>query len=222
VRGDDPTRAGLEIVPLMVAVMIGSGASGWLIAVVLGRMKVVVTLGVAIMTTGLYLFSLLDATTPAWQLWSYEAVMGIGLGMVISKLIIFVQNSAERKDIGTVTAQASFIRVIGSAIGTAVFGAVLAAQLLSASIAHGIPTGSAVLYEDPATIKNLAPQAHAQVVATFADSLQTVFLVGVPLMLAAFVLCWFLPNTKLKGGQGHGHEGAPAAPPADPPLAEAA
>lgn len=223
VRGDDPTRAGLEIVPLMVAVMIGSGASGWLIAVVLGRMKVVVTLGVAIMTTGLYLFSLLDAATPAWQLWAYEAVMGIGLGMVISKLIIFVQNSADRRDIGTITAQASFIRVIGSAIGTAAFGSVLAAQLLSSSVAHGIPTGSAVLYEDPTTIKNLAPTEHAQVVATFADALQTVFLVGVPLMLVAFVLCWFLPNTKLKGS-GHGHEGAPAdiTPTTEGPLSEAA
>lgn len=218
VRGDDPTRAGLEIVPLMVAVMIGSGASGWLIAVVLGRMKVVVTLGVAIMTTGLYLFSLLDAATPAWQLWSYEAVMGIGLGMVISKLIIFVQNSADRRDIGTITAQASFIRVIGSAIGTAAFGAVLAARLLSASLAHGIPTGSAVLYEDPATIKNLAPAEHAQVVATFADALQTVFLVGVPLMIVAFVLCWALPNTKLKG-TGHGHEAAPVDLPTTAPAA---
>lgn len=208
VRGDDPTRAGLEIVPLMVAVMIGSGASGWLIAVVLGRMKVVVLLGVAVMTVGLYLFSLLDAATPAWQLWAYQAVMGIGLGMVISKLIIFVQNQAERKDIGTVTAQASFIRVIGSAIGTAVFGAVLAAQLLRSAAAHQLPTGSAVLYEDPASIKALAasdPATYNQVVGTFADALQNVFLAGVPLMLVAFALCWFLPNTKLKSGQGHGH-----------------
>ncbi|HEV7651166.1 MAG TPA: MDR family MFS transporter [Actinophytocola sp.] len=223
VRGNDPTTAGLNIVPLMIAVMIGSGASGWLIAAVLGRMKVIVVGGVGIMTLGLYLFSLLDADTPAWQLWCYLAVMGVGMGMVISKLIVTVQNSVSGRDIGTITAQANFFRVIGSAIGTAVFGAVLTAQLasassgLSASALDALPDGSAVLYQDPAAIHALAdtaPAAYAQVVAMFADSMRTVFLVALPLMVLAFVLCWFLPNTKLRDGdRGHGHggHGAPEA-----------
>jgi EmrB/QacA subfamily drug resistance transporter len=220
VRGNDPTTAGLNIVPLMMAVMIGSGASGWLIAAVLGRMKVIVVGGVGIMTLGLYLFSLLDADTPAWQLWCYLAVMGIGMGMVISKLIVTVQNGVTGRDIGTITAQANFFRVIGSAIGTAVFGAILTAQLASASSGldatalDAVPDGSAVLYQDPAAIHALAdtaPAAYRQVVAMFADSMQTVFLVAVPLMVLAFVLCWFLPNTRLRDGdRGHGH-GAPEA-----------
>lgn len=234
VRGNDPTTAGLNIVPLMMAVMIGSGASGWLIAAVLGRMKVIVIGGVGIMTTGLYLFSLLDADTPAWQLWCYLAVMGIGMGMVISKLIVTVQNSVSGRDIGTITAQANFFRVIGSAIGTAVFGAVLSARLasessgLSDSALGALPDGSAVLYQDPAAIHALAdsaPAAYEQVVRMFADAMQTVFLVAVPLMVLAFVLCWFLPNTKLRDGdRGHGHgapggsdgPGAPAAGAAEP------
>lgn len=224
VRGNDPTTAGLNIVPLMVAVMIGSGASGWLIAVVLGRMKVIVIGGVGIMTTGLYLFSLLDENTPAWQLWCYLAVMGIGMGMVISKLIVSVQNSVSGRDIGTITAQANYFRVIGSAIGTAAFGAVLAAQLASGSarldpeVLAQLPDGSAVVYEDPTAIRALAetaPEAHAQVVRMFADAMQNVFLVAVPLMLLAFVLCWFLPNTKLRDGdRGHGH-GGHGGPPAE-------
>ncbi|HEY7597544.1 MAG TPA: MDR family MFS transporter [Actinophytocola sp.] len=220
VRGNDPTTAGLNIVPLMVAVMIGSGASGWLIAVVLGRMKVIVLGGVGIMTVGLYLFSLLDTDTPAWQLWCYLAVMGIGMGMVISKLIVTVQNSVSGRDIGTITAQANFFRVIGSAIGTAAFGAVLAARLASASssldpsILATLPDGSGVVYQDPASIRALAgtaPAAYHEVVRMFADSMHTVFLVAVPLMVLAFVLCWFLPNTKLRDGDhGHGHGQAPA------------
>ncbi|MGH3758599.1 MDR family MFS transporter [Actinophytocola sp.] len=215
VRGNDPTTAGLNIVPLMVAVMIGSGASGWLIAVVLGRMKVIVVGGVGIMTLGLYLFSLLDSATPAWQLWTYLAVMGIGMGMVISKLIVAVQNSVSGRDIGTITAQANFFRVIGSAIGTAVFGAVLTARLTSASstldpaVVAALPDGTNVVYQDPASIRALAttaPEAYDQVVGMFADAMRTVFLVAVPLMVLAFLLCWFLPNTKLRDGdRGHGH-----------------
>lgn len=225
VRGNDPTTAGLNIVPLMMAVMIGSGASGWLIAVVLGRMKVIVIGGVGIMTLGLYLFSLLDAGTPAWQLWTYLAVMGIGMGMVISKLIVTVQNSVSGRDIGTITAQANFFRVIGSAIGTAAFGAVLTARLASASstldptVVAALPDGTNVVYQDPASIHALAdtaPDAYEQVVAMFADAMQTVFLVAVPLMVLAFLLSWFLPNTKLRdGGHGHGGHGGPGGPDAE-------
>lgn len=205
VRGDDPTTSGLNLLPLMIAVMIGSGASGWLIAVVLGRTKFVVIAGVAAMTGGLYLMSLLDAGTPAWQLWTYQVVLGIGIGMVISKLIISVQNLVSRRELGAVTAQANFIRVIGSAIGAAVFGAVLAARLGSAwtasAVLDAVPGGSAVLYEDPASIHALAdtaPEVYPAVIDAFAGALQDVFLVATGLMVLAFALTWFLPNTMLR------------------------
>jgi EmrB/QacA subfamily drug resistance transporter len=227
VRGNSPTEAGLNLLPLMIAVMIGSGGSGWLMSVVLGRMKVIVTSGVGIMTVGLYLLSLLDATTPAWQLWTFEAVLGIGMGMVISKLIVSVQNVVSPREIGTITAQAAFFRTIGAAIGTAAFGAVLASQLsslaaerLSPEVLAQLPNGARVVYEDPATIKHLAttaPQAYTQVVSTFADALSTVYLVGVPLMVVAFLLTFLLPNTVLRdSGQGHGHGEPPAAGEAPP------
>ncbi|HEY0454038.1 MDR family MFS transporter [Actinophytocola sp.] len=205
VRGDDPTTAGLNLLPLMIAVMLGSGASGWLIAAVLGRAKVVVVAGVAAMTVGLFLLSLLDAATPAWQLWAYQVILGIGIGMVISKLIIAVQNLVGRRELGAITAQANFVRVVGSAIGAAVFGAVLAARLGSAwthsAVAAQVPGGSAVLYEDPASIKALAdtaPEVYPAVIDAFASALQDVFLVAAGLMVLAFVLTWFLPNTVLR------------------------
>lgn len=210
VRGDDPTVAGLNLLPLMIAVMLGSGLSGWLIAAVLGRTKVVVVAGVATMTGGLFLLSLLDAGTPAWQLWLYQAVLGVGMGMVISKLIVAVQNLVGRRELGTVTAQANFVRVVGSAIGAAAFGAVLAAQLGSSWAAGTSAAG--VLYQDPASIKELAttrPDVYPEVVAAFSDGLQTVFLVAAGLMVVAFVLALFLPNTTLRDGHGHGHGGAP-------------
>lgn len=212
VRGYDPTVAGLSLLPLMIAVMIGSGASGWLMSVVLGRTKVIVIAGVGTMSLGLFLFSLVDAATPAWQMWACQAVLGLGMGMVISKLIVAMQNLVSRRELGTITAQASFVRVIGSAIGAAAFGAVLAAQLSSVSLVAGL-TGSGVLYEDPASIKALPADLRGEVVGTFAGSLQTVFLVAAGLMVVAFLLSWFLPNTQLRDA-GHGHGGG-AAPTGD-------
>lgn len=204
VRGLDPTAAGLNLLPLMIAVMIGSGLSGWLIAAVLGRTKLVVVAGVAVMALGLYLLSFLDAGTPAWQLWLYQMTLGIGIGMVISKLIIAVQNVVGRRELGTVTGQANFIRVIGSAIGAAVFGALLAARLGAAATVGPlgeVPNGAELLYQDPAAITELAttaPQVHQDVVNAFAGGLETVFLTASLLMVAALVLSLFLPNTVLR------------------------
>ncbi|GAB2846497.1 MDR family MFS transporter [Lentzea nigeriaca] len=178
VRGDDPVAAGLQLLPLMIAVMIGSGVSGWLIASVLGRMKPVVVLGTAIMTVATWLLSLLDVDTPVWQLWGSEAVLGIGMGMVISKLIVAVQNSVPREDMGTITAQAAFFRTIGSSIGAAVFGAVIAAAVGRGQVLTTSPSELAA--------------------AGFADGLQLAFLAGVPIMIVALVLTLLLPNTPLR------------------------
>jgi EmrB/QacA subfamily drug resistance transporter len=220
VRGDGPTRGGLQLLPLMIAVMIGSGGSGWLMSII-GRAKAVIVLGAAIMSVSLLLFAQLDSSTPAWRLWVYEIVMGIGMGMVISKLIIVVQNSADRRDIGTVTAQTTFFRLIGSSIGTAVFGAVLTARmrfwqerLLTDQAVSGLPRGANVVYTDPASIRHIgatAPQVHAQVIEVFGKSLQTVFLVAFPIMLVAFVLTWFLPKTTLRAGDHAQGTGQPDA-----------
>jgi EmrB/QacA subfamily drug resistance transporter len=178
VRGYDPVVAGLQLLPLMIAVMVGSGVSGWLIASVLGRTKPVVVAGTAIMTVATWLLSLLGADTPTWQLWGSEAVLGIGMGMVISKLIVAVQNSVPREDMGTITAQAAFFRTIGSSIGAAVFGAVIATR-----------TGAGQV---------LTTSADGLAAAGFADGLQTAFLAGVPIMFVALVLTLLLPNTPLR------------------------
>lgn len=221
VRADGPTTGGLQLLPLMIAVMAGSGLSGWLIAAVLGRTKLVVVLGTGTMTLSLYLFSLLNAHTPAWELWAFEVIMGVGMGMVVSKLIILVQNSAGRSEIGTITGQAAFYRIIGAAIGTAAFGAVLDSRLRywrgrlfpDGALNH-LPHGPGIVFRDPGSIKQLAavdPAAHAGVVETFARSLQTVFLVAVPVMALAFVLAWFLPDTELSGGDQHASADRPHA-----------
>lgn len=193
-RGESPTVAGLQLLPLMIAVMLGSGLSGWLISAVLGRMKPVVVGGTAVMAVSLALFGTLEPSTPVWLLWLFEAVLGVGMGMVISKLIVAVQNSVPRGDLGTITAQAAFFRTIGSAIGAAAFGAVVAAKF---------GTGQ-VVYADPQRIRQLAsvdPRLHAEIAERFSVALQDVFLAAVPIMLLAFVLTWFLPNTELRAGQ---------------------
>ena len=55
-------------------------------------------------------------------------VFGFGFGMVGQVLIVAVQNSVERRELGVATATTGFFRAVGGAVGAAVLGAVFAAQ----------------------------------------------------------------------------------------------
>ena len=56
------------------------------------------------------------------------AVFGLGFGMVTQVLIVAVQNSVDRRELGVATATTGFFRALGGAVGAAVLGAVFAAQ----------------------------------------------------------------------------------------------
>ncbi len=62
VRGDSPTESGLQLIPVMAGVLIGSIGSGQIISAT-GRYKVFPIVGTAIATVGMLLLSRLDAQT---------------------------------------------------------------------------------------------------------------------------------------------------------------
>jgi hypothetical protein len=133
-----------------------------------------------------------------------------------------VQNRVDRRNLGTVTAQAAFFRIVGAAVGTAALGAVLASRLAYWQV-HTVYPGR-VADVDPALVRRLAatsPDLHAQVVDAFARSLHTVFLVATPVMAVAFLLTFLLPDTRLRSADAHagdhqlgGHPGGEAEAPA--------
>jgi MFS family permease len=112
------------------------------------------------------------------------AVFGLGFGMVTQILVVAVQNSVERRELGVATAVTGFFRALGGAVGAAVLGAVFAAR---AGIHASDVAGSAVRGE-------------------VIDGVQTVFLVAAPLAALALMIVLLLPELPLKtradaGGQ---------------------
>jgi MFS family permease len=69
------------------------------------------------------------------------AVFGLGFGMVTQVLIVAVQNSVDRRELGIATATTGFFRALGGAVGAAVLGAVFAARAgAGADIVDGVQT----------------------------------------------------------------------------------
>jgi EmrB/QacA subfamily drug resistance transporter len=213
VRGADPTISGLQLLPLVAGLFGTSIAAGQVISRV-GRYKVFPVVGTALTTVGMWLLSGLGAHTSLWIVWVDTFILGMGIGGVLQVLVLAVQNSVPYRELGTATAASNFLRSMGGTFGTTIFGAILTSQLvrnLSALLPAG--AGGAVsggnVTSSPAVIRALPPPVRDAIIEAFVRSLHVVFLVGVPIGAAAFVLSLFLPEKPLR--RTVGGESAPLA-----------
>jgi EmrB/QacA subfamily drug resistance transporter len=217
VDGMSPTASGLMLLALMAGVLISSITSGRLITRY-GRYKPYPVAGTGLIALSTPLLATLDTDTSRWLTGTYMLVLGTGLGMVMQVLVLAVQNSVDHSDLGVATSAATFFRSMGGTIGTAVFGAILAA-VLHARLAERLPVGTTdrlsldELTSSPATIHALDPQLRDSVVTSFVDALQLVFVVAAPFTLLAFALTWLLEEMPLRGHDDmHPETVAPAEP----------
>jgi len=199
-KGANPTDSGLQLLPLMLGLIIMSTVSGVLISR-WGRYKVFPVAGTALMTVGLYLLSTVGAHTPNSTMYLYMLITGLGIGGVMQVLVIAVQNAVSYRDLGVATAGATFFRSIGGSFGTAVFGAIFA-NLLDGRLATSlrglnVPKGLGASIS-PADLAHLEPAVRNAVIDAYASTIDTVFLVGVPIAAVAFALTWLLPEVRLR------------------------
>jgi hypothetical protein len=129
-------------------------------------------------------------------------ILGMGIGGVMQVLVIIVQNGVPHSELGVATSGATFFRSIGGSFGTAIFGAIFANVLVGnlARHLHGItlPHGFSSADATPALLSHLPAAVHAGFVAGYAESIQTVFLVAVPIAALAFLATWLIPQVELK------------------------
>jgi EmrB/QacA subfamily drug resistance transporter len=201
VKGVSPTESGLRLFPMMGGLLIASIGSGQLVSR-WGRYKVFPVVGTALMSIGLYLMSLVGVTTGTWTQSAYMFIFGAGLGLVMQVLVVAVQNSVPYEELGTATSSTTFFRMIGGSFGTAVFGAIFS-NLLVGNLVHylggaKIPGNAASGIDNPTLLAQLPPAVHASVAQAVSHTIETVFLIGVPIAVAAFLLSWLLPEVPLR------------------------
>jgi EmrB/QacA subfamily drug resistance transporter len=220
VRGLSPTVSGVQILPLMAGLLVVSIGSGQLISRT-GRYRIFPIAGSALMVLGLYLLSLMGPGTPAALEALYMVVLGMGIGGVMQVLVIIVQNAVPHSELGVATSGATFFRSIGGSFGTAIFGAIFSNVLVGNLLKnlHGthLPSGFHTADVTPALLAHLPAPIHLAIVNGYAESIQTVFIVAVPIAALAFLATWLIPQVELK------QWGSPAAsvPEGETPVAQA-
>ena len=202
VRGTSATMSGLQLLPLMAAVVIAVAGTGRIITMI-GRYRIFPICGSAVMVVGMFLLAQLNENTSPWEAASYMFVLGIGLGMLMQVPVLAVQNAVMHRDLGAATAGVNVFRMLGSAFGVAIFGSILNNRLTS-ELGKAVPAEAlgqisrSTLTASPAQLKALPADIHAGVVHAFSLSLDSVFLWAVPLIIVAFVVSWFLQEMPLR------------------------
>jgi EmrB/QacA subfamily drug resistance transporter len=196
VRGDSPTESGLQLIPVMAGVLIGSIGSGQVITAT-GRYKAFPIAGTAIAAIGMLLLSRLDAATSTLYATLAMFVMGLGLGLVMQVLVLAVQNAVDYAELGVATSGATLFRSMGGSLGTALLGAIFTNRLadeLSGSPAAQVGSGSI----DPSALEQLPAAIRDPYTGAFTDALSTVFLVAAAIVLLAFLLSWLIEERPLR------------------------
>ena len=202
VRRDSATRSGLLLIPLVFGLLYGTILSGRLITKY-GHYRPFPIIGTILVTFGLFLFSNITATTSQYVLTLWMLILGFGIGLFMQVMTVAVQNAVDREDLGTATSVVIYFRTIGSALGAAIFGAILTNRLTfhiqaSATQLDGNSFTAENLNAAAKAISLAEPAVQQSITQAFSLSFQDIFLYAIPFAVAAFVVSLMLKEVPLR------------------------
>jgi MFS family permease len=162
VQGGSATSSGNAITPMMLTVVFSSVVTGQLISRT-GKYRVLGTVGMILLSGGMFLLSSMNTSTPTWQTVVYMMVMGLGLGVAMPLYNLVVQNAFPITRLGVVTSAVTFFRSIGGTVGIAVLGSIVNNRFQGESLNQ---------------IRQLNPQLASQLPAEFVSKLNPQVLVN--------------------------------------------
>lgn len=196
VIGTTATEAGTALTPFMLC-WVGFSIVGSRMILKIGY-RTTALLGVGLLVVGFIGLATLGAQASRLAVMGYLAIAGAGMGFSMVTLLIAVQTSVPRDQLGIATSGTVFFRSIGGAVGVAVMGAVLSAQMRVQ--ANAFPEKLTDLLHHPDAL--LSPAARAQLPPpllealqqTLATALHWVFVVGLVVAALALIVTLFLPK----------------------------
>nr|WP_310720271.1 MFS transporter [Streptomyces lydicus] len=210
VDGASATASGLLMLPMMGGIVLASVVSGRLISRT-GHYKVFPLLGCAAAAVGMWLLTRLRQDTPREEYSLWMGILGLGLGCVLPVLVLAVQNSVRRSDLGTATSATHYFRQIGGSVGAALFGTLLADRL-ARRLDDRLPASTRLPDPEsitPQLVRALPASLRDSYVAAYAHAMPGIFFYLVPVLVLGFVLAVFLKEKPLVSHTSHAPQAAP-------------
>ena len=205
--GGTATAAGALLTPFLLGWMVMSVVGGRLIFRIGYRSTILAGLFVLVASSALLTF--FDRSTPRSWLLGDMLTMGLGMGLVMFALVVSMQNSVSRSQLGIATSLNQFSRSIGQTVGVAVMGTVMTISLAShiseiqkesglpeADVARVVHNPSALV--DPLARAAQNPQIVKAMSGALGGALHNVFLAGVAVAVLGLVSGFWLPAGQIK------------------------
>jgi len=135
--GLTPTEAGMILAPLVACIPVGSVINGRLFPRQSQPQRLMV-FGALLLAIGCVGVMFLERGSSMVFAVAAFGLAGIGMGFIIPNLTLFMQMIAERRDVGVASALIQTTRTLGSAVGTALVGIVIARTSVNAGIQAGM------------------------------------------------------------------------------------
>lgn len=195
--------------PLAAGLVIGAMSIGWPSATMLGGQlmartsyRTVAALGAVALTAGsVFLLYLTPERGTWWAGWG-ALIIGFGMGFNTIVFLVSIQASVPWEQRGVATASNVFMRMLGQAVGAALYGAVL-----NFGLQQRVPDAAGLVDRlmDPAQRHGLAATEIERLTGAVAASLHEVYWFSAGIALLTLVLALRLPSGLRPG---HRHEQA--------------
>lgn len=188
VNGGTPLQAGGALAMMSIGWPLASTLSGKLMQY--SSYRFTAQFGSILLILGTAMLLTLHSTSTTWQAGSYAFVIGAGMGMTSTTFLIAVQNTAEFEIRGICTASIMFSRLIGSALGTALMGAVLNYNLMNRLPGHSNPVQQIMSHSQRDALSDGSLQL---MISEIALSLHWVFAVSMVIAVASLLIARLIP-----------------------------
>jgi len=192
VLGESATGAGRILIPLMLAMMLGS-AGGARLVLRLG-FRVIVTAGATAVVIGTFLLTRLTAESGQLELSIYLVVLGFGMGLIFMSTSLAAQNSVALPQMGVATGLVNFTRQLGGAVGVALAASVMLTSLtdrLMEAFGASVDTNRVLA---PTGEQQIPPGVRDTVADAFAGALHRSFWVACFVAVAGLACTVLMPR----------------------------
>jgi EmrB/QacA subfamily drug resistance transporter len=191
ITGGTPLQAGSALAMMSIGWPLASTLSGRLMLVTSYRFTA--QMGALLLISGSALLLLLRSDSSIMQAGLTAFIIGTGMGMTSTTFLVSVQNHAHYDIRGICTASIMFSRMIGSAIGTALLGAVL-----NLNLSLRLPQADDPMQKimSPESRQALSEATLHDWTAQIATSLHWVFVVSLLIALLTLWVAWMMPRQR--------------------------
>jgi EmrB/QacA subfamily drug resistance transporter len=226
VLGLSATTSGGFVTPLLIAVVVGSLASGQVLSRAGGHYRIQGIVGLTVMAAGVALLSSMTIETSHPTAIVYITIIGLGLGIIFPLYTIAVQNAVPYSVMGVATSSTTFFRSVGGALGLAIAGSVMNNRFPNDFINRLAPAAREAISPEPLNSLAYNPQAllsaekqaelkeiydglgaggeglydqmFQSLKLALESSLVDIFLIGLGIVILAWVVNWFIREIPLR------------------------